>query len=166
MARLREIALLNAIPPCGNDEAAVGFLEFKVLAEKPTGEHCNGMEGVIEEGGLRDANRRPKPAPQPRWRRAGCAPSSPPSAASFSSGLQGTARGCRLRRPGFSERERAEARSSRDSSPARARWWLARPRKPWPVILPSYPKGLAKELDINESYLEKLAEEVRKDLPG
>jgi transcriptional regulator with XRE-family HTH domain len=25
-------------------------------------------------------------------------------------------------------------------------------------------KGLAKELDINESYLEKLAEEVRKDL--
>jgi hypothetical protein len=25
-------------------------------------------------------------------------------------------------------------------------------------------RGLAKELDINESYLEKLAEEVRKDL--
>jgi hypothetical protein len=25
-------------------------------------------------------------------------------------------------------------------------------------------KGLARELDINESYLEKLAEEVRKDL--
>ena len=23
---------------------------FKILGEKPTGEHCNGMEGVIEEG--------------------------------------------------------------------------------------------------------------------
>jgi ribosome-binding protein aMBF1 (putative translation factor) len=27
-------------------------------------------------------------------------------------------------------------------------------------------KGLAKELDINESFLEELAEEVRKDLPA
>jgi ferritin-like metal-binding protein YciE len=24
---------------------------FSILGEKPTGEHCNGMEGVIEEGG-------------------------------------------------------------------------------------------------------------------
>jgi ferritin-like metal-binding protein YciE len=23
---------------------------FTILGEKPTGEHCNGMEGVIEEG--------------------------------------------------------------------------------------------------------------------
>jgi ferritin-like metal-binding protein YciE len=23
---------------------------FKILGEKPTGEHCNGMEGVVEEG--------------------------------------------------------------------------------------------------------------------
>ena len=23
---------------------------FEILEEKPTGEHCNGMEGVIEEG--------------------------------------------------------------------------------------------------------------------
>src|ERR1700729_2178091 len=24
---------------------------FEILGEKPTGEHCNGMEGVIKEGG-------------------------------------------------------------------------------------------------------------------